>query len=181
MSDSPFVGRTTLVRVPLSYKWIIDDAKLFLANRYNLKSPEFSLQVPSQVSSSFKNLVSSSWHLLCMGGRTDFFSQKKSLSLSLCQGVTVSSDLAQKRKRLDFEIMTNTMTVLVSDCVFTILHPETNEPLYSTMPSAEPPKIVVDKSLKTCLTVESIEYDDDKYLFNGTLTLQVKAVLATLY
>ena len=189
MTDSPLVGRTTLARLPLSYKWIIDDAEMFLSNRENLMSPEFSLQVPPQVSSSFINLVSSSWHLL-IEKRVSHGSIHNTLFLSLCHGAHIGQ--IRKRAHLELELdkygffspmdkTTSSTTVLVSDCVFTILHPERDEPLYSTTPPTQQLKFEVDDSFKTCCTVQFINYNDiDKYLLHGMLTLQVKATLLSI-
>lgn len=181
MDESQSVGSTTLVRIPLSHKWIINDAKVFLSNCGDLESPGFFLKIPYQTS-SFKNLVSSSWHLLIEDKNSHSLTltafTSSSLTLSLCQGDLGNGGSGPPRKvRKKFDESIDANTVLISDCVFTILHPETNEQLFSSTP-AKQQKFVVNNSPKTCCTVKCIESKDvDKYLFNGTLTLQVKATL----
>ena len=66
--------------------------------------------------------------------------------------------------------------MLISECVFAVLHPETGNPLHSTpLPNLTP---VVDNSKKACCSVEFLGCKNlEKYLFNGTLTLQVTATL----
>ena len=197
------VGSTTLPRVPLSYKWIINDAKIFLANRGSLKSPEFSLQIPFNGASSASK---SSWHLVieksgavCVqGGSVSWF------NLSLCQSAEatrvfsvvqcqpirevqipnsrlVQTSNSRQTQRVIQKVNTaiiDPKTVLISDCIFTFLHPESNKPLYSTSPPADHPQCVVNGSFKTCHTVKSIDCEEiEKYLYNGALAIQVKATL----
>ncbi len=69
-------------------------------------------------------------------------------------------------------------TILVSDCVFSFIHPETSEPLYSTTPPAKPPRCEINESFKVCVKTTDIRHSEiSKHLFNGTLIVQVNATL----
>lgn len=206
------VGTTALLRVPLSYKWIINDAKIFLTSRSSLESPEFSLQAPFKGSSSaFNSLMRSSWHLV-IKKKESHAAAEGSSGIYFCLSLHQSAEAAEVEtstrlqhgsvtkkptrdtsvrmsqfthapqfKTREFrtpEIKIDGKTVLISDCIFTILHPESSKALYSTSPPANQPRCIIDESSKTCHSVKFIDYEDiDKYLFNGALAIQVKATL----
>jgi speckle-type POZ protein len=210
MMESELVGSTSLTRIPLHYKWVIHDAKVFLTNRDSLKSPEFPLRVKD---------FSSSWHLSIQKSKDNYVQHfgkpygdsrqhqvphsDPTYCFRLWQGGSQDAPHSQASKDFVYggsypkslqhsvgfagERMPHTSmppqessvnTVLISECVFAILHPKTNETLYSTTPPKQMPQCVVDASQKECCSVESIKRSDlIKHLFNDVLTLQVTATL----
>lgn len=80
------VSITTLPKVALSYKWIINDAEVFLVHQKELRSQLFSLHLPSSKANSAGE--QSSWCL-----RIDKYETQSSTGaittyyyVSLCQG-----------------------------------------------------------------------------------------------
>lgn len=174
------VSSTTLPKVTLSYKWVINDAKIFLTHQSKLRSQPFSLLLPFRISG--RNHVSS-WHLLLQtqsityeGNRWDLSPQKVTsmyFEISLCQGNKDVSKYEPKES--------SSARVLISDCVFSLLNPETSEVVYSGKVCQYPHWLEINKSLKTCCTSSSnlLPYDKvfDEYIIDGTLTIHVNATL----
>jgi hypothetical protein len=176
-------GSTSLSQIPLSYRWIINDAKVLLINHLKLKSPEFSLKVPFAVQTKHGEFSlfavqtkhgdstspgMSSWHALISWGKG---LEPPHLTFCLCQG-TIPFPKSASSSITD-------STVLISECVFTILHPETKGVLYSTTPPKEVPQCEIDNYLKTCCSVDSTitSSNIDKYLYTGVLTLEITATI----
>ncbi len=100
---TPSVSSTTLPRVPLSYRWIINDAEIFLERKTEVQSPPFSLILPSNKASMGKQ--DSSWHLKIghVVGHMEMYAK-----ISLCQG-----DLPNRGQRASAEKI-DKVTVLLS-------------------------------------------------------------------
>lgn len=166
------VGRTTLRRVPLSYKWIISDAKVFLESCKNLRSPAFSVLFPFSFSSVG---TSSLWHLLLERRQTLFIKPAKEyFAISLCQG-KLSGKSPNQRSRCELS------TVLISDCVISLLHPETGETLHpetgETTAKKDANQCVIGDSLKIPCTRSISCSELMNSLFCDMLVIHVTATL----
>lgn len=182
------VGSTTLAKVPLSYKWIINDAKIFFRSRQTLRSPEFPILLPSREYESVKTF----WHLLYQKTKPtkpkNGEPAREFLQLSLCQGKMQTSKAAVKNEADGFLcdsdeedvyslLPKSAGSVLISSCVFSMFHPETNEVLFSSNLKNQF-RCKVSESIKTCCTVQTIDYAEIKnFIFDKRMTVEVEATL----
>lgn len=148
VSTPSVIGTTTMPKKTLSYRWIINDAKVFLQNidvAAGFKSPTFPLTLPlKDVSRQTIN-----WHLLIKSRTTNYF------SVSLCRGANGSKS-----------------KVLISDCIFSLLRLENNTVKKSKVaPSTE---VVIGSSTKDVSVSDFIVLSD---LDDGALIIQVDAIL----
>jgi hypothetical protein len=163
MESNLVVGSTGLSQIPLSYRWIINDAKVLLTNHWELKSPQFTLKVPFETDDDDM----SSWHVLIAREESH---DPPHFRFCLYQGT-----YSPAGDNFIVEEITDS-TILISECVFTILHPETKKVLYSTTPPKEVPRCELDDcsfSVETAISTDNI----DKYLHNGALTLEITATI----
>ena len=184
------VGTTTLPKVPLSYKWIINDAQIFLTRQENLTSPEFTLCLWPHKGSGYKpksaSSKASSWHLLI--NKPETFTVPRTsytlrsceqvkppelhYSLSLCQGDRDYGGTFDGRKSAE-----KSCCVLISDLTFSILHPKNDEVLL-TQVQRHKSSCEISKEPKTCCTVEFIGCKSiKKYLVDDSLTIRVTATI----
>ena len=201
------IGCSSLPKVVLLYKWIISDAEVLLENceSLGLRSPEFSIPLQSTTEAATWSLLisrfGSAWLFsqppqrlqLDMaaplgGGGVQLQQLRASTTpskptppayeLSLCQGDSKKQHVEGIPLvgyiRGSYQVV-KAPVVLISNCVFSILNSETGEQLHSIKPSQDNSKCSIDDSLKQCVKVELFELS--KYLFNGTLTIQVSATL----
>lgn len=149
-------GKTTLPKQTVSYRWVITDADKFLWNAdrvLSLRSPSFPTFYP----------LSNSWSLLI---------EKQKIRRNRQQEIVTCICLCQ--------VMENQVhpqqTILISECKFSFLHPETHREKYSiTAPTTavHVPSQPLRKSIE-----QEIEYNKIKEcIFKGTLTIQVTANL----
>ena len=192
------IGCSSLPKVALSYKWIISDAEVLLKNNsMGLRSPEFSIPLQSTTEpASWSLLISryrSNWGQQPSGGLLQGgggFQLGGGGGLQLRASTTPSNPtsppvyyelsldsqhIQQQRDRCFIKLY---QTVLISDCVFSILNSETGEQLHSIKPCQDNSKCSIDDSLKQCVKVKLFDdYELSKYLFNDTLIIQVSATL----
>lgn len=150
------LGSTTLPKVVLSYRWVIDNASVLAQETkeaFTLRSPVFQVVLPLR--NAPKEELS--WTLLA----------KKNLyhsptSIYLCQGYEESS-------------YSNKSKVLISDCTFSLLNPENCEEKHHALAPTKEWELC--ESQQNCVE-QSFENDLVKEcLLDGTLTVQVKANL----
>ena len=162
------IGSTSLPKRCLSYRWVINDAQVFLKNINaapygttrirNFKSPEFEVDLPLR--DVYRRV--SKWQLMITKSTASF-------SLFLCK-----LDHSKSAKVAS--------TILISDCAFSILNSSTNEVKYSATVAT-----------RECVVGDCVEMEDfgvshfikplselTKYLDGHTLTLQVDATLLCL-
>lgn len=143
------IGTTTMPKKTLSYRWIINDAKVFLKNidaTAGFKSPTFSLPLPLREVS--RQLVN--WHLLIKKGTSS-----GSFSVSLCRAANGSKS-----------------KVLISDCTFSILEFSSNEVKESAIAPTQ--EVVIGTSTNNIGVSDLIT---TRHLDDPVLTIQVDAVL----
>ena len=149
------LSSTTLPKVVLSYRWTIDTASMLVQEvkqRFTLRSPTFTVLLPLWNAPKEKT----TWSLLAQNSY-------RNTTISLCQGGTASP-----RKR--------TSIVLVSECTFSFLDPESGSEMYSALVSTKEHELG-GGSMQECVTA-TLGHDQIKVcLFNETLTIQVKANL----
>ena len=151
------LGSTTLPKVVLSYRWTIDTASMLVQEvklRFTLRSPTFAVLLPLMNAPKEKT----TWSLLAQNS-------SNSTTISLCQGGTASSDKYSSK-------------VLVSECTFSFLDPESGSEMYSAVASTKCKEHELGRgSMHECVR-ETLGRDNIKAcLFNDTLTVQVKANL----
>ena len=170
------IGSTTLPKVPLSYKWIINDAKVFLKNCKVIKSPEFSLQLPLKLSHSascnsiqYGLSTSVSWHLALQ--RVKVASPLDHIQITLCQGNRSDNiEVCSCNTRLQSH------SLVVSDCEFSILHPDTSEALFTT--SINRFRCGLSESVHTCCSTEKVSFTEViKYVVDRKLIVEINAML----
>ena len=148
------LGSTTLPKVVLSYRWTIDTASTLVQEVQQcltLRSPTFAVLLPLMNAPKEKT----TWSLLAQNSN--------STTISLCQGGTASSDKYSSK-------------VLVSECTFSFLDPESGSEMYSAVASTKE-HALGGGSMQECVR-ETLGRDNIKAcLFNDTLTVQVKANL----
>lgn len=132
VSTPSVIGTTTMPKKTLSYRWIINDAKVFLQNidaAAGFKSPTFPLTLPlKDVSRQTIN-----WHLLIKSRTTNYF------SVSLCRGANGSKS-----------------KILISDCIFSLLRLENN----TVKKSKVAPSTVIGSSTKDVSVSDFIVLSD---------------------
>lgn len=171
---APVIGSTTLPKVPLSYKWIINDAKIFLKNCKILRSPEFSLQLPIKLNHSAScpyNVLATakvSWHLLLQ--RVKVSSPQDNVQITLCQGNRSDDNECSCNTRLQNH------AVIVSDCEFAVVHPDTSEAVFTS--SINRFRCVLSESVHSCCSTEKAScVEFNKYVIDGRLIIEVNAML----
>ena len=154
-------GKTALPKQSLSYRWVINDANMFL---WGEKNRDFSLS-----SSAFSALpmsgVKSSWSLLF----------RKEHNVDRYRYVTCRAYICLYQEEVDPGLSIDESRILFSGCTFSFLNPETCGEKYSvTAPNKEH---TLGESQRKCVE-QVIDYDKVKEcIFDGTLTIQVTASL----
>lgn len=143
------IGGTTLIKKSLSYRWVINDAKVLLENLGSeclgsLTSPVFSLLLPRKGST---RTVTSEWHL-------QIKKEKTFLVSLICQTSKSAYHL------------------LITDDTLSILDLKTNEVKYSVIAPAK--EFVINNYSSGSI---ELEVDLETYLDDHMLTLQVDAVI----
>lgn len=149
------LGTTLLPKRVLSYRWVIADAKVFLDKCGSLDSPNFSVVLPQKAESTGQTTL---WNL--------HFGNAGHGVIYICL-------YYNKREGATNAASNVVSTVYIPECTFTIINCETNESMYTTTVSGTLPIDDTRRSLGGFNTPSSIE----KYLCNGTLTIQVDATI----
>lgn len=181
----PFIEASTFVdKKTLSFRYTIKDATMSLKFS-ELRSPPFSVLLSE--STSPQGSWNSVWHILIYSGLVQ--EECVSFTVSLCQGWNRGGQIVeyeQDRKLAAGE-------VLISNCRFTVLNPETQQTVYNgsdcecvcTISNEEPMKIVscsfsneeYEERHDLDFTIERIPNAGYKILYDDTLTVQVEADL----
>ena len=180
VSTPTVIGNTSLPKRFLSYRWVINDAHVFLKNinavdhdtqshdffgsTGSFKSPEFEVNLPlREVHRSI-----SKWKLMIMESSSSFSLYLKSSGHDLI-GLS-------RRKNTETEAPS---TILISDCIFSILDSSTNEVKHSATVAAR--QCVIGVQMEDFGIADFIKKGElTKYLDGHTLTLQVDATLLCL-
>ena len=153
-------GKTSLPKQSLSYRWVINDANMFLwgDKKRELNSSAFSASLPLSG-------VKSSWSLL-------FRKERKATNLVWLE---YSTYICLYQEEVSPGLSKDESRILFSGCTFSLLNPETCGEKYSiTAPNEEH---TLGESQRKCVE-QVIDYDKVKEcIFDGTLTIQVTASL----
>ena len=189
---TPQLGTTKLPKIPLSYKWIINDAEIVLANRNLLRSPSFSTTLP---------LKKAFWNVSVTKGIENLLTMETTMKICLehddeatAQGSSSSQEqlslvpMRHGQPTWPAPPKTQQHSVLISECNFFVLGSQTNDVLFSsTAPDAT---CVIGKkqqlssgsySIRETSIVQEVIFgkycDLHKFLTNGSLTIQVDATI----
>ena len=180
---NPMVGNTALPKIPLSYKWVINDATTFLSKNLTLRSPPFSTDLP------LKKHKKAFWSVVIKkgGGLFVLASPPQGDTPLLIELQHGWADTANRGQSCPSGMLQSRITpaqsvfssrVLISDCNFFILDSQNKAAFSATAPNMECG--IEGKSMSnTCLqSVQFCKYSDlHKYVYNGTLTIQVDATI----
>ena len=193
------IGSTSLPKRSLSYRWVINDAQVFLKNATDFRSPMFEVNLPLRETSQriskwqlvIKKTVPASFKLYLYYTKNIIGTLSNS---TVAKGQTkplfnqsMPSGYAKPPALLFATPQTNTVVsslgstaskILISDCTFSILDSSTNKVKHSA--TAATRECVVGVQMED-FGVAIIKQDElTKYLDGHTLTLQVNATLLCL-
>lgn len=148
------LSKTTLPKVTLSHKWFIDSVESFNnCGVGGLKSPSFSMFLPCSNGATAQDL---SWHLLI---------QKKLHEMPIQLYLKMDSTPGHEAQP----------KMSISDRIFSFLHPETNETLYSSAPVSHN----IYEGMGYCYGC-TVTNEWMKCLFGGTLVVQCTATIVCI-
>lgn len=154
VSSPSQVGRSTLQKAPLSYRWVISDAEIFLKNSKNgFRSPTFSVCLPDQTNSN--------WQLLC-----ENYNDYKAFSLYLVS-IPDDNDRPTGAKKSPFT------DLLISNCTLSILNSTAIEVKHAVTVGDQLYKLNSNLKFGKSQFIKNLS----DYLESGTLTIQVDAML----
>ena len=199
------IGSTSLPKRSLSYRWVINDAQVFLKNATaGFRSPKFevnlSLRESSQKVSKWQLVIkknASSFSLfLCYAknttlcdqfaypqqGRIDLPKAFPKPTQTIATGQVLSSQLppgSRPRPSMVSSLGSTASKILIFDCTFSILDSSTNKVKHSVTVATR--ECVVGVQMEDFGVANFIKQDElTKYLDGHTLTLQVDATLLCL-
>lgn len=147
------IASTSLPKIPLSYRWVIYDAKTFFKRRRELLSPSFSTSLPLKY---YNEVI---WKVYA----NKEYGQPKNLIISLDND---DNDRDDDDEDLDQS------SVLISKCQISVLHPETSEVLFSHTINNEVVDVCNSSSSLQCTLSKY-----PKYIINDTLIIEVDATI----
>ncbi len=157
------LGRSMLPKVPLSYRWVISDAEIFLKNcgQRGLGSPKFPTTLP------LHKETTAEWELVIKRSS----SKVTNFSLYVCCERRLAPRLAPSGR---VKVTANRSKVLISNCMFSILSSATStSKLITTLPAIA---YEVGQPLENFGKEDFITNLND-YLDDGALTIQVDATI----
>ena len=146
------VCSTILPKVPLSYRWVINDARTFLRNGDTvLTSPSFSVSLP------LKSYKEAFWRVVV---------QRDFANCVICLKYDPTATGHEKPHS----------KVLISECSMSVLNPRINTVLFSRTVSDT--ECEIGGSTPTTLECTMCKYSElAKYIFNNALTIQINATI----
>ena len=193
------IGSTSLPKRSLSYRWVINDAQVFLKNATDFRSPKFEINLPLRETSQrvskwqlvIKKNASSFSLFLCYAKNTTCTQSLPLSSQNINQfgihqtqtstGLVLSSQLPRTRMAPSTvsSLGSTASKILISDCTFSILNSSTNKVKHSATVATR--ECVVGVQMEDFGIANFIKQDElTKYLDGHTLTLQVNATLLCL-
>ena len=193
-SNPVALGTISLPRRKLSYRYVVNDAKIFLEKGSPfLTSSNFSIVLPYRNSESEDQQQVTLWYLQIHYSKiakvSDLFplgtpSQPEAkrydtLSINLYQGSTDVHPILSRQQPRAQPTCIRESKIIISDCEFQIINSETEEIIFSKASESGSclERNISNKSSGSCGRI-SVNYADiDNYLCHGTLTIQVQATL----
>lgn len=154
------VGRTTLPKVPLSYRWVISDAEMFLKTcDYSLRSPTVLVLLPDHTKTH--------WELVLKRNATTI-----SLFLSNAPAPAPNEIKNASSSRYDFNMPSQVVKLVISNCTLSVINSSAVE---SKLTATLPDKVYVLNEPLQNFGVQHFIKNLSDYLEDGTLTVQVDA------
>ena len=153
----PLVAATTLLpKRPLSFRWAITNAEVFLENKSEpLKSPTFTITLPLRTESEDHQHQTVTWYLTAQN-------VYNSSNIYLCQAKSPNAIPDGKSHK-----------IVVSECTLSFIDSQMRAALHKDLGCATC-DVHAPKDTQVCCLYSS---SYSSYIYNGTLTIQVNATL----